>query len=113
MKTTLLSVFIVFCFLTNAKAYNKTVGIDTTTNKPKIENNGSSYEKAIIILEKTEGAGETAEYDWIKKHYPGSRVHSQSLIFHEKKSYDIINITTADGMAVAIYFDISNFYGKF
>jgi len=49
-------------------------------------NDGSSYENAIVIYEKSESVGVT---------------------------YDIITILTADGVEKEVYFDISKFYGKF
>jgi len=74
---------------------------------------GSSFEKAIFIKETSEGAGVDAEYAWIRDKYPGSKVNGQALINHNNKPYDVIHITTADGTNTDVYFDISNFYGKF
>ena len=73
---------------------------------------GSSYEKAIFIEEKSETKGVHAEYEWIKKNYPGSKVMGQSLSYKDKKPYDVIHIETAAGDKKDIYFDISGFYGK-
>ena len=77
------------------------------------EADGSSFEKAIVIDEKTETKGIAAEYAWIKKNYPGYKMRSQSLSHKGKKSYDIIHIETADGKLVDLYFDITKFFGKF
>ena len=74
---------------------------------------GSSFEKAIFIKETSEGAGVDAEYAWIRDKYPGSKVNGQALVNHHDKPYDIIHITTSDGTNTDVYFDISNFYGKF
>ncbi len=74
---------------------------------------GSSFEKAVVITETSEKQGVDAEYIWIRKTYPDAKTSSQSLTYHDKKPYDILHITTADGKAMAVYFDISNFYGKF
>ena len=74
---------------------------------------GSSFEKAIFIKETGEGAGVDAEYAWIRNKYPGSKVNGQALMYHNNKPYDVIHITTADGAKTDVYFDISNFYGKF
>jgi len=38
---------------------------------------------------------------------------SQSLVFKNNKPYDILSIKTADGTEKKIYFDISNYFGKF
>lgn len=110
----MLSFMFIFYFSFAAKADDRFAKRDTVNNiKTTGKKDGSTYDKAIVITETTEGAGGRAEYAWIKQNYPGSRPHSQALIFHEKRTYDIINITTADGKEVAIYFDITNFYGKF
>jgi len=122
MKASFLFLLFCFYFLMPARAQEKTAPPDSAAvnktdslavNKATIERDGSSYEKAIVILKKREGEGEEAEYAWIRSKYQGSKVHSQSLNFYDKKSYDIIHITTIDGKDVAVYFDISNFYGKF
>jgi predicted Zn-dependent protease len=80
-----------------------------STNK----NDGSSYEKAVVIKKKHELKGVNAEYVWLRHNYPGYRSKGQSLNFNENKSYDIITIVTADGIEKKIYFDISKFYGKY
>ena len=76
------------------------------------ENDGSSYEKAVVIEEKSETNGVSAEYVWIRKNYPWSTVKGQALVNYKNKPYDIITIVTADGIEKKIYFDISNFFGK-
>jgi hypothetical protein len=121
MKASALFPFFIFYFLLSVQAQKTTSWPDSTVvhkdttaiDKTTIVRDGSSYEKAIVIREKKEEEGGKAEYSWIKKKYPGSRPHKQSLNFKDKKSYDIIYITTADGNEVAVYFDISNFFGKF
>jgi hypothetical protein len=122
MKASVLFLLFSFYFLMPARAQEKTAPPDSATvnktdsasvNKATIERDGSSYDKAIVIKEDHESQGIHAEYAWIRNKYPGSKTRSQSLNFHDKKSYDIIHITTSDAKEVAVYFDISNFYGKF
>ena len=121
MKILLLFVIAFCCFFIPAHAQVKAPAPDsvsvnkpdsTAVNSAAVERDGSSFDKAIIILKKTEGAGEKAEYSWIRKNYPGARTRVQSLNFVKDKPYDIIHINTTDGKEVAVYFDISNFYGK-
>ena len=76
------------------------------------ERDGSSYEKAIIIRQETEKAGVDAEYVWIGAKYPGYKMLGQSLTQKDGKPYDILDIKTASGEKVTVYFDISNFFGK-
>jgi hypothetical protein len=73
---------------------------------------GTSYENAVVIQEKSESAGVTAEYKWIREHYPGSRTKMQALHNKNGKTYDVLSIVTANGAEQLIYFDISRFYGK-
>ena len=82
------------------------------TSVPKPEDDGLSFEKAIVITETSETKGVNAEYLWLKDHYKGHKVKSQSLSFSNKKPYDIITITTADDKELKVYFDISNYFGK-
>jgi hypothetical protein len=74
---------------------------------------GLSIETAVVSKEKNEQAGVDAEYKWIKNHYTDYKIKGQSLSYAGKKSYDIITIEQSDGKEVKLYFDITNFFGKF
>jgi hypothetical protein len=122
MKASFLFLLFSFYFLIPVKAQEKAASPDSASvnktdsaaaDRAAIEKDGSSYDKAIVIKEDHESQGIHAEYAWIRNKYPGSKTRSQSLNFHDKKPFDIIHITTSDGKEVAVYFDISNFYGKF
>ncbi len=76
-------------------------------------NDGSSFEKAIVIQEKSEKAGVAAEYKWVRDNYPDSKVQSQALQMNKGKSYDVLNVALKDGSNRKFYFDISNFFGKY
>jgi hypothetical protein len=76
------------------------------------ENDGSSYAKAIIIRETSETTGVAAEYKWLREHYPGYKMRSQSLSQHDGKPYDILKIKWKH-KKMSVYFDISDFFGKF
>ena len=114
MKKTLfllaLSVFIISCSSTKKAMENTANEANTSMG---IERDGTSFEKAIVIQEKNESTGVHAEYDWIRQNYPGSKITMQALSRQNKKPYDIINIVTAEGKEISIYFDISGFYGKY
>ena len=75
-------------------------------NLANLNNDGSSYEKAVIVKNITE------EYEWIRKYYPGNSFLQQSLNFYNDKPYDILRIETIDGETKDVYFDISKFFGK-
>ncbi len=94
------------------KTKSKTGSSSGTVSVNSGERDGSSFEKAIIVEEKTESAGVDAEYKWLAQHYPGYKLQQQSLLMNSGKSYDKMHIKTAQGEVKDIYFDISNFFGK-
>jgi hypothetical protein len=73
---------------------------------------GSSFEKAIIIKGATEATGVKAEYEYLSKHFPGYKMERQSLLQKQGRTYDLIEFATKDGKK-AIFFDITDFFGKF
>jgi len=74
---------------------------------------GSSIEQAIVINETSEVARVSAEYIWLQENYPGYKLSMQFLSSRDNKSYDSMLIETSDGSRKKIYFDISDFHGKF
>ena len=75
---------------------------------------GLSRENAVVI----EGARHTVsgvltEYRWLRRRYPGSQVAGQTLMRHEGRMMDVIDIRTADGELLRIFFDIHDFFGRF
>ncbi len=75
------------------------------------DRDGSSFEKAIIIEETSEKAGVPAEYEWLRKHYPGYKKIKQSLRQYQGRYYDILLIKH-NGKKKTVYFDIDNFFGR-
>ncbi len=73
---------------------------------------GSSMREAIVITETTETTGIAAEYKWVAEHFPGYKMKGQSLLFEMGRYYDLLEFVDADGAAHAVYFDITNFFGK-
>ncbi len=75
---------------------------------------GSSVEKAVIIKgAKDSQAGIGAEYSYLKKTFPGYKLRQQSLQGKGGKKYDVLAITTKEGKDLDVFFDISDFFGKF
>ncbi len=75
--------------------------------------NGFSMETAVAILHaKGETDGVRAEYHWISVHYPNWKVRSQALLQEKHGFYDKIVCVKPDGKTVGIFFDISEFFGK-
>ena len=81
-------------------------------------NNGESIDDAIIILNaQTDSEGLDAEYYYLEKRF-GKRgtdwnLDQQSLVNEDGANYDAMDITLSDGRTLNVYFDITNFFGKF
>ena len=74
---------------------------------------GLSCNSAIVIKATNEQAGIAEEHAWIQENYPGAQVPvQQSLSKCGEKPVDKVEIDTANGRKVTLYFDISNFFGK-
>ena len=114
MQNKLAIVVLVFLFISCSATKNIS---ERDNSRPKsetgIQKNGSSTELAIVIHEKNERTGIDAEYEWLRKNYPGYKMKSQSLLNEKGKYYDRLDFTTANGESKSIYFDITGFYGKF
>ena len=74
---------------------------------------GSTIGKAVLIRATSARIGVRAEYTWLAQKYPGYKRISQSLQTPGGKPYDLIEIQTSDGRSMSVYFDISEFFGKF
>jgi hypothetical protein len=75
---------------------------------------GSSLANAVVIQTELKGvAGVRSEYVWLSQRYPGYKRTRQALLHQGGKSYDRLDITTADGRELSVYFDITAFFGKF
>ena len=86
--------------------------VSATSVNSTAQKNGSNYENAIVIKAKNETEGVAAEYKWLREKYPGYKLIEQSLSNEGKKHYDILKIQTKEGEEKSIYFDITNFFGK-
>ncbi len=79
---------------------------------------GSSFEKAKIIIAKNSMIGIRSEYNYLSKVY-GKRgidwnLIQQSLNYHKKKPYNVLKIKLIKtNKELEVYFEISSFFGKF
>src|SRR5437879_2051147 len=73
---------------------------------------GLSCNSAIVIKATTEQTGIAEENAWIKENYPGATKVGQALLTCNDKPADQVDIETANGRKVSVYFDISSFFGK-
>ena len=76
------------------------------------QQDGTSFEHAIVIDAATEKEGGPLEFRWINEHFPGFRLIKQSVTRQEGKAYDVVQLTDASGTEHVVYFDISSFIGK-
>ncbi|HEX3578471.1 MAG TPA: hypothetical protein VHY33_07895 [Thermoanaerobaculia bacterium] len=87
----------------------------TTDTRPRgviIPARGLSCNSAIVINATNEHDGIAQEKAWINENYPGAKEVKQALTTCNDKPADEIDIATANGRTVSLYFDISNFFGK-
>ena len=97
-------------------ATTETAPAETRPTTPRgviIPARGLSCNSAIVINATTERTGIAEEHAWIQENYPGASVPvQQSLTKCGDKPVDQIEVDTANGRKVTLYFDISNFFGK-
>jgi hypothetical protein len=73
---------------------------------------GTAFERAIVLDAATEKEGGPLEYRWVAERFPGYRLLKQSLQKHEGRMYDVLQIADNAGAEHTIYFDITNYFGK-
>lgn len=75
--------------------------------------NGFNQQESIIILgAKNEAEGVDAEYDYLDSKYGEYELVSQEFIGEADKQYDLLRIQLPDDTRKAVWFDITDFYGK-
>lgn len=78
---------------------------------------GESIEDAIVIHAPNSRTGVAKEYEWVRKHFGQPNVDwilvFQQLLDEGDRFYDLLHIRLADGTEKDIYFDITDFFGKF
>jgi hypothetical protein len=67
---------------------------------------GSSFGKAVIV------GSVRAEYLYIDRTFPGANILSQMVTENDGNPFDVVTITTREGVQKDVYFDISKFYRK-
>lgn len=76
--------------------------------------NGSSLENAVVILgAASESAGVDAEHTYLSRHFPGFSIVRQALLHQAGKVFDRLEIRTSANAPTVVYFDITDFCGKF
>jgi hypothetical protein len=73
---------------------------------------GSSVDNAIVlpgIQHETDGV--SAEYAYIREHFPGCKPGTQALLSATGRQYDSIELS-GPSCAHAVFFDITDWFGK-
>ncbi len=74
---------------------------------------GSTKEKAIIILANSEYEGVSAEWDYLQDKFGNWDLEEQTFLEDDGRQYDIMNITYHLGQKrKEVWFDVSDFYGS-
>lgn len=75
--------------------------------------NGSSKEKAIIILgAENEWQGIDVEYKCIERKVGYFEIESQTFLDEGDRKYDFMKVEGVTGKKAELWFDITDFYGK-
>ena len=75
---------------------------------------GSAKNKAIIVLgAKSEFEGVDAEHNYIERKFGYFELESTILIEDNKKRFDIIKFNSVLGVQKELWFDITDYYGKY
>lgn len=72
---------------------------------------GSSIERAVVIVENDTVRGIAAENRWIRENMPGYKKVGQALLQENGGVYDRIDVQNDAGDKRAVYFDIKSFFG--
>ncbi|HRD64613.1 MAG TPA: hypothetical protein PKY50_00490 [Candidatus Competibacter sp.] len=74
---------------------------------------GSSCEKAVVIRNAANnGEGVAAEKAWVTWKYPNAKLKGQAVSGAGNKTFDTLEIETADGEPKTVCFDITDFFGQ-
>ncbi|OAM27262.1 hypothetical protein [Eikenella sp. NML01-A-086] len=74
---------------------------------------GSSQERAVVIHENDTPRGIAAENRWIAQNMPGYRKIGQALIQSQNGIYDRISVVGPHGERKEVFFEISEFFGRY
>ncbi len=73
---------------------------------------GSSFENAIVISDCNNAEGVNQEYVEIRKRFGNYKLIRQSLLEHNNRMYDKLELKLEDGREIKLYFNITHFFGK-
>ena len=82
-----------------------------TTVKKTVKADGSTIERAVVIIEDDTMRGIGAENRWIAENMPGYHKVGQALLQQNGGVYDRIDVQNEAGDIRSVYFDIKSFFG--
>ena len=74
---------------------------------------GSSQERAVVIHENDTTRGITAENRWLAQNMTGYHKDGQALIQGQNGIYDRISVVGPNGERKEVFFEISEFFGRY
>ena len=78
-----------------------------------IGGDGSSCQQAVVINNaRYRETALVAEKLWLDQKYPGRKDTKQSAMNSVGKHYDLVELTTADGQSLKVYFDTTECFAK-
>ena len=94
--------------MTNAPLPKSTLTPEEFTN-----GDGSSMEQAIVILASNSAEGIGAEKRWVTENHPSWKLTKQALVHGDNGLvYDKMSYITPEGETKTLYFNITDFFGK-
>ena len=94
------------------------------------QQDGLSFETAVVLEAKTQADGVAAQHAWIEKNLPGARPapppppppkvnadeeivsFGQEMIQRDGKLYSVVHLQMPDGRLRDVHFDITGYFGK-
>lgn len=90
------------------------------------QQDGLTFERAVVLEAKTQAEGVAAQQAWIEKHLPGARpapppkadsgdeivTFGQEMIQHAGRLYSVVHLVMPDGKSRDVHFDITRYFGK-
>jgi hypothetical protein len=69
---------------------------------------GSSFDRAIVLDGAILGLGAIVIHEYLKEQYPGYQLQRQAIREHAGRTFDVIEIITADGSSKILHFALNS-----
>lgn len=95
-----------------ALALAATLVLSSPIEASSSEVDGTSFDRAIVIDKTNTRDGIAAEYEHLRRAYPGWSRSRQALVQHERRRYDVLTIVSPRGEEKQVFFAIDAFFGR-